>query len=252
MAREKKQNKGHSRSKKKDFLDDVRDLEKVDGREGADTLRLWEGFREQAYLWRFLALIQVPVTGLAVLTALVVYTTADTIVEVPQMPQPGHYSVKQLPDSEFIDVATEIVNHMASYQPKTARRQFRYIRGYLWEPALTVFEEQVIKKELVAIEETGRSQLFLVDRAYTRVQRFPGESRIVVRLVGSRQKMIGTKILPEDCIAFFVEMTTIPRSAHNEFGIVATDIRLKVTTFKAIKEQDELDRYNRPQVVRTR
>ena len=236
--------------KKRTIKEDLHELERVDGRAGADTIRLWESFREQAYMWRALALMQIPGTFVAILAAIIMYTTADTIIEVPQMPQPGHYSVKQLPDSEFINVATEIVNHIASYQPKTASKQFVYVREYLWEPALTAFEEEVMKKELPAIQETGRSQLFFVDKAYTRVERFPGHDNVVVRLVGTRQKMIGTKILPEDAIAYFVKMTTIPRSAHNEFGIVAVDIRLKKTSYDELVKQELMEKKEAKKKVR--
>jgi hypothetical protein len=239
--------------KDRTIKEDLKELERVDGRAGADTIRLWESFREQAYMWRALALLQIPGTFVAVLAAIIMYTTADTIIEVPQMPQPGHYSVKQLPDSEFINVATEIVNHIASYQPKIARKQFVHIRDYLWEPALTAFEEEVMKKELPAIEETGRSQLFFPKKSFTRVQRAPGEDRVVVRLAGSRQKMIGAKILPVDTIVYYVKMTTIPRSAHNEFGIVAVDIRLKKTTFDELMYQDrQEERGSRKKIVKKR
>ena len=87
------------------FKNDIKQLEKVAGRAGSDTIRLWEGYKEQAFFWRALALIQVPATALAITAALVMYFLADTIIEVPEHPQPGYYSVKQLPDSQFINVA---------------------------------------------------------------------------------------------------------------------------------------------------
>jgi hypothetical protein len=48
-------------------------------------------------------------------------------------------------------------------------------------------------------------------------------------------------------------MTTIPRSAHNEFGIVAVDIRLKKTTFDELMYQDrQEERGSRKKIVKKR
>ena len=116
---------------------DLKQLERVAGRAGSDTIRLWEGYREQAYLWRALALIQMPSTALSIAAALIMYLIADTIIEVPERPQPGYYSVRQLPDSQFVNAATQVVNLISTYQPAVARRQFKTARKFLWEPALT-------------------------------------------------------------------------------------------------------------------
>lgn len=224
--------KSQTAARRASLKDDVHELERIDGRCGADTIRLWESYRDQAYLWRALSLLQIPATFVAILSAIIMYTTADTIIEVPQMPQPGNYSVKQLPDSEFINVATVVVNNIATYQPNTAKEQFSYVRKYLWEPALTEFEASVIGQDgksgdLKVIEETRRSQLFIIQPQLTRVERFPSRDKIVVRLVGSRTKLISKELLPADNLAYYIDMTTIPRSNHNDFGIVVTNIRIK-------------------------
>ena len=218
---------------------DVRQLERVGGRAGADTIRLWEGYRDQAFLWRALALLQMPATALAISAALIMYFFADTVIEVPQRPQPGHYSVKQLPDSEFISVATEVVNLIASYQPAVARQQFSTARKYLWEPALSVFEQEMMTNELRTIEETVRSQLFFINKSQIKVERFAELDKVVVRLPGTRQKLIGNKPLPQDEIVYYVKMTTIPRNVHNEFGIVIIDIKLRKVDFQTIRAEDQ-------------
>jgi hypothetical protein len=64
-------------------------LERVAGRAGSDTIRLWEGYREQAFLWRAIALFQIPATALSILAAIIMYFFSDTIIEVPATPQPG-------------------------------------------------------------------------------------------------------------------------------------------------------------------
>lgn len=220
---------------------DIQQLERVGGRAGADTIRLWEGYREQAYLWRALSLLQMPATALSIAAALVMYFFADTIIEVPERPQPGYYSLKQLPDSQFINAATSVINLMATYQPAVARRQFKTARKYLWEPALTEFEQTMMGEELRAIEETKRSQMFFINPRLIKVERFPEVDLVVVRVPGLRQKLIGDKPLPADEMVYYVKMTTIPRNVHNEYGIVITDVRLRRADERLIEKEDKTE-----------
>jgi hypothetical protein len=221
---------------------DLRQLERVGGRAGTDTIRLWEGYREQAYLWRALALLQMPSTALSIAAALVMYFFADTIIEVPERPQPGYYSVRQLPDSQFINAATSVVNLIGTYQPAVARRQFKTARKYLWEPALTVFEETMMGSELRTIEETKRSQMFFINPRLIKVERFPELDKVIVRIPGVRLKLIGNKPLPADQMVYYVKMTTIPRNVHNEYGIVVIDIRLRRANQRQVTKEDKMEK----------
>lgn len=220
---------------------DLKQLERVAGRAGSDTIRLWEGYREQAYLWRALALLQMPSTALSILAALIMYFYADTIIEVPERPAPGYYSVKQLPDSHFINASTSVINLIATYQPAIARRQFKTARKYLWEPALTEFEETMMGPEIRAIEETKRSQMFFINPRLIKVERFPELDMVVVRVPGVRQKLIGNKALPADQMVYYVKMTTVPRNIHNEYGIVVVDIRLRRADERVVSKEDKLE-----------
>lgn len=220
---------------------DLKQVEETDGRAGADTIRLWESYRDQAYMWRALCLLQFPATALALFAAIIMYFTADTFIDVPEKPQPGQYSVKQLPDAEFISVATQVVNLISTYQPRSAREQFFSARKFLWEPALSEFERTMINEELRTIEETGRSQMFFVEKSQIKIERHPELDKVVVRLPGVRQKLIGQKPLPPDELVYYVKMTTIPRNIHNEFGIVIIDIRLRVAPLDVIAAEDAVE-----------
>ena len=44
---------------KLNLKNDLKQLERVGGRAGTDTIRLWEGYREQSYLWRALQLLPI-------------------------------------------------------------------------------------------------------------------------------------------------------------------------------------------------
>jgi hypothetical protein len=171
------------------------------------------------------------------------YFFADTIIEVPERPQPGYYSLKQLPDSQFINAATSVVNLIATYQPAVARRQFKTARKYLWEPALSAFEEDMMGAELRTVEETKRSQMFFINPRLIKVERFPevGGGVVVVRIPGIRQKLIGDKPLPADQMVYYVKMTTIPRNVHNEYGIVVIDIRLRRADERVVTKEDRAE-----------
>lgn len=219
----------------------LKQVEAVEGRGKADTIRLWESYRDQALLWRAIAILQVPATILALTAALIMFFYADTIVEVPPQPKPGRYSANQLPDSEFIHVAEEVTNLIATYQPSNARRQFEAAQMYLWEPALSEFENKVLKDELRAIEETGRSQIFFVNDKQIRIDRDEKQGRVMVRLPGSRMKLIRNQPLPGDEMVYYIKMSTIPRNAYNEYGIVVYDIRLRKASEKVIAKEDLME-----------
>ena len=235
MADEQKQGLAEALNEVQDSLATI---EHVDGRAGADTFRLWESYKEQAFLWRIVALFQLPITFVAVIFGLVTYFTADIVIEPPETPQPGMYSVKQLPDSEFLKVATDVVNLIATYQPNTAERQFRKAREYLWEPALSEFENVFIKNNVRVVNEQSRSQAFLINYDLINVRRYPSLDMVIVRIPGTRLSLIGRKPL-DDEIAFYLKMTTIPRSAYNPSGIIVFDVRIKKQTSEDLRKLDE-------------
>jgi len=218
---------------------DIKQIETIDGRAGADTIRLWESYRDQARLWRALTVLQLPATVIAIVMAILTYVTADTYIEVPEKPLPGQYSVRQLPDDEFISVATQIVNLISVYQAGTARDQFKMTRKYLWEPALSIFERRMVDEEARVIEQTNRSQVFFIDTKQIKVERHPELDKVIVRLTGIRQKLIGDRALPPDEMTYYITLTTIPRNLNNDLGIVAVDIRLKANSLKLIPAQPE-------------
>ena len=202
------------------------DIDRVSGRAGSDTIRLWEGYKESAYLWRAIALLQFPVTFLSILAALIMYFFADTIIEVPQVPQPGYYSVSELPDSAFVDVAQEVVNLIATYQPDNIKNNWMVARNFLWEPALSAVQH-FINTELPKFQETRISQLFMIIPNLTRVDR--RDQTVTVSLKGKRIKYVAGQLQElggsnGDELVYNVQMVTIPRNITNEYGIVVTRI----------------------------
>lgn len=201
----------------------VADAGIIDSKRESDTVKLWEGYREQATLWRALALLQIPTTLIAVLVSFYMADTREITLNVPPKPLPGLYAVQEIPDSEFVDVATEFVNLIATYQPVIARRQINAASQMLKEPLLTRFRDEMLDVELKAIETTNRTQLFFVDPLRTTIKR--GNNRMVtVSMQGERLKIIAGKELPMVRTKFTIVMTTIPRNQFNPYGIIIEDV----------------------------
>ena len=231
------------------FRKQKKQLEIVDGRSRDDSVRVWDRYRDMAFFWRTVALLQVPLCIGLLIAMISMYFSADTIVEVPERPQPGHYSVRKLPDSEFINVATEVSNLVTTFTPATADRQFKAARKYLWEPALTQFEQDKIATELRMIQETSRSQLFFIDIKQIKVERDPRRDVVVVTLPGTRQKLIGNRALDPDEMVVLVQLTTIPKNIYNEFGIVVTDIRFRSSDMTTVGAPTAVETAPTPEVT---
>src|SRR5262249_53544353 len=124
--------------------DKVNDTALAAARSNNDTIRLWENYKDQALMWRSIALIQMPATAIALLFAILLWSTREITLQVPSKPLPGIYHAQDIPDSEFINVANDYINLIATYQPGTARKQFEAARAMLKEPLLTKFNQEMM------------------------------------------------------------------------------------------------------------
>ncbi len=61
-----------------------------------------------------------------------------------------------------------------------------------------------------------------------------------MRIPGVRQKHIGAVPLPPDELAYHVKMSTIPRNAHNEYGIIVIDLRLRRADELRVSREDQM------------
>jgi hypothetical protein len=212
----------------------------------SDTVQVWENFREQALLWRAIALLQIPATFGVLIFAAVIWANRSITLSVPLKPLPGQYLANEITDDEFIGFATDFVNLIATYQPRVARRQFAEATKYLAGPTVASFEEKILGEELSAIERTSRTQLFFVDPLSTQIIR-QGNNLVEVRLVGERSKIVGAEELDPVLTRYSIVMSTIPRNTLNPFGIVITrfesindlkDIRKELREYKRQEKKD--------------
>ena len=194
-------------------------------RSESDTIRLWENYKDQALLWRSLSLLQFPMTFVALIFALVMWSTRVINLTVPSKPEPGVHIAQDIPETEFINAANTYVNLVATYQPLTARNQFNVASSMLKEPVYTKFREEMMGAELGAIESTVRTQVFFTDPLRTKVTR--NGTEVTVSLVGERWKVIAGSPLPTVTSRFTITMSTIPRNPLNPYGIVITGVSFK-------------------------
>ncbi len=217
---------GNTEKARKFVKDTVKDAGFMDARQETDTIRLWENYKDQALLWRSLALLQVPTTLLALIFSMVLWHTRKVSLNVPREPLPGVYSATELPDAKFIEAATEFINLIATYTPATALPQFRKAKEMVREPLLSKFDIDMLGTELKAIQNTSRVQVFFMDPLKTQTER-PNPNEVYVKLEGTRLKIVGGKELPTAPTAFIVTLTTLPRNSLNPYGIVVSNVRFE-------------------------
>ena len=196
----------------------------IEVRKESDTIKLWESYRDQALLWRSIALIQVPgILALTILT-MMVFIGRETVVNVPARPAPGIYSSTEIPDAEYVEFATEFVNLTATYQPVGARTQFTEAAKRLIEPIYSKFNNEILDTELKTIEQTQRTQMFFVDPTKTQIERANG--KVTVLMTGDRIKTISGRQLPATGTTYRVTMSIIPRNSLNPYGIAIENISI--------------------------
>lgn len=200
----------------------VRDNSIIEAKGETDTIRLWENYRDQALLWRSMALLQIPATLAAVIFAFTLWVTGDIILNVPAKPLPGIYTAQEIPDTEFFDTATNFLNLIATYQPGNARKQFTKAREMLTEPLFTRFSTEMMETELRTVETTSRTQIFFADPTKTTITREGDE--VVVEMTGERLKIVAGKDVPTVLTKYTVTMKTLPQNTLNPFGIAVSNI----------------------------
>ena len=200
----------------------IKEANIIDAKHQSDTIRLWENFRDQAILWRSMALIQIPTTLVMAVFCMYMWGTRRITLNVPAKPLPGIYTAQEIPDSEFIDVSTAFVNLIGTYQPAIARRQFNRAREMLQEPMLERFNRDWMITELKTIENTSRTQIFFADPTKTHI--FRRGKTVEVSINGDRLKMIAGRELPPIITIYSITMTTIPRNDLNPYGIVISNV----------------------------
>ncbi len=204
----------------------ARKIKVAESRQEADTFKLWESYREQATMWRVIALFQMFGSFLLICFSFYLYSTREITLHVPRQPLPGLYAVEQIPEDTLVEAATEIVNLIATYQPHTAEKQFRATLELLQEPALSQFKETMLGMELQAIRGTSRTQLFVVDPSRNKIEftRHGAQVSAQVTLIGERDKFMAGKLITRVTTAYQITFTTKPRNKINPYGLVATQI----------------------------
>ena len=171
-----------------------------------ELLRMVDRYKVQGHFWRFLSLLQFPIILFLTLYFITRYLGADTLVKVSEPPIPGEVPQDKIPDKEYINTATNIINLIGSYQPTTARDQFETASDFFLDSALASFEETQMNSELITAEESDISQR--LDVYSSRIVR-EAKGNAQVCLSGVRQKIVDRSPLPQQdvtyCFSFIVD-----------------------------------------------
>jgi len=92
--------------------------------------------------------------------------------------------------------------------------------------------------DLKEINDTKRTQVFFVSDGQVKIERRPDLDVVIVRIPGTRQRMMGRKPLPAEELVYYVTMSTIPRNTQNQYGIIITSVILKKTGLQQLVVED--------------
>ena len=198
-----------------------------DYKRGDDTIRVWEGYREQAVFWRALSLLQLLATTAVSILCIVLWQTRTITLKVPQRPVPGQYNTQEIPDADFVEAANSFVNLIATFQPYTAKEQFQRAASLIRSDYLQKFTDDTLVSELKAIMQTSLSQVFYIDPAKTTIERFKNNT-VKVTFYGNRHKYIGGKEIEPVKSKYDIYLSTLPRNDINPLGIVVFDSNLSL------------------------
>lgn len=214
--------------------DEQRDLRAV--------IETGEKNRRAALRWRVLSVLQFPITLICLFYMLVWYAGGETIMKIPARPDPTILETEDLPDPEFVNVAVQFLNLVATYQPFTAREQFETARKLLADPASTEFEKTYIDQELPTIEESGRSGLFTFDINDIETERDEKTSKVSVRVPGLRQQFVGKNELPRQEMVYYFDLSVMKDAPVENYGILIVDIAVKEGRLDQINAEDRKKR----------
>ena len=186
-----------------------------------------KGYKTQSYVWRSLALVQMPLAAIAIFIFLVIYFSRDTIINVPQKLPPGHQLVKDLPDAEFLNVSLEVVNLLATYQPFTVKNQFESAKKYFTKALQTSPVVESLLVELKSIEQRRESQWFDISLSAITLNRSPDQQYVDIQVPGVQYKSLEQLQQPPVRAQYLLRLTTIPGKQFNEYGIVVSDMKFR-------------------------
>lgn len=234
-------------------------VKKISAEESANIQRVNRLYREQSYMWRALALMQIPTTFIALVVAIVMYVSSNIIVDVKPRPAPGYFLAEELPEQEFIKYGIEFVNLISSYQPMTAKNQFNYALNFLQGEYYSIFKQRYLEgrdgeqSRLMEIDTLQRAQMFFINRDLVTATLEQDEldsrnDRVIVRIPGEAYVFLGGQLQANriEYGVYYLTLQTIPTSVFNKNGISIIDVRFEkavngqggATIYSELERQD--------------
>ena len=190
-----------------------------------ELLRMVDRYKVQGHFWRFLSLLQFPIILALTFYFVSRYLSADTLVKVPEPPVPGETAQDKIPDKEYLNTATNVINLIGTYQPTTARDQFESARDFFLDSAVKSFDETQLDSELITAEESDISQQ--LDVYSSKISR-ESKGAAQVCLSGVRQKIVERTPLPQQSVTYCFSFVLDEPFEGSPFGIAVNGFTQKL------------------------
>ena len=116
----------------------------------------------------------------------------------------------ELVDQVYVEKAQNILDILLSYETASARNQFYTLRREIWEPGLTVLENDIINRALPEIESLQLAQKFKINKSSTKVIHDSSMGNVLVQISGTISKYKQNKFIAEEQITYELTMSTVP------------------------------------------
>ncbi|MCS6893075.1 MAG: hypothetical protein NZO16_00665 [Deltaproteobacteria bacterium] len=214
-----RENSGDGLTVKK-ILDNTKNINsKADGQ----LIHAWQDFQKKADFWRSMFLIQLPLSVFALVFASVIYINRNITLHVPKNPAPGFYSIVDVPDSEFINFSINFANLLFSYTPASIDRQYSAAKTFLAPVTQREFAEFFFKQEIPVVKTTGVSQIFIIDPARTKVNKY--KNLFIFSLTGELIRILANRETRHTIATTEITLRTFPHNHLNPYGILVVDFK---------------------------
>ena len=141
--------------------------------------------------------------------------------------EPAKAINSRVSDTEFRNWAINLVTLLGNHSPENALHRFKEARKFFIEPALSEFDQTMLKLELKTIIYTERKQTFVIDRNNIKLERFDDPDFVVAKIPGDRRRSIAGSQAATDDMIYYVKMVATSSNTENGYAIHSSDVRLR-------------------------
>lgn len=155
---------------------------------------------------------------------------AQEVTTPPTIPQPNPTAETAVTDQDYVDVATDAVELLATFDSASAEPKFRRLQTMMTGPAKASLMDSLLTGELPVIQSTRRVQKFILNKEKTAIEHFPDLNDTVVRLSGTRSQWIELKPQPPEELTYHVNLEAEPAESGKKPRIFVKDIKVRAAS----------------------